>query len=203
MDNSLKIFLVSIFIILVFRCANSNSADDRETVREQKDTSFVDFIPDISVNGLELGNSETLKKNQIPEINDVIIEEPQESLPFMSFISRNGNEKLTAYCFYGSGDDEFYQFKIEYKLDHPSSQEMKSDFIKFSTESGIKLGISREDLLKIKGNNFVIEGDVIMYKLDDFNNSSFLQKYNLPIYFSKYTFKNNKLIEIYFGFEYP
>lgn len=80
---------------------------------------------------------------------------------------------------------------------------MNLDFVKFSTENGIKLGISKEDLLKIKGNNFVEEGDVIKYTLDDFNNSSFLQKYNLPIYFSNYTFKYNKLIEIYFGFEYP
>ena len=31
----------------------------------------------------------------------------------------------------------------------------------------------------------------------------FLEKYNLPIYFAEYTFDQNKLSKIYFGFEYP
>lgn len=74
-------------MVLLISCVNNSSTDNRETIKEQKDTNFVDFIPDISVNGIELCNRETLKKNQIPELKHVIIEEPQESLPFVSFIN--------------------------------------------------------------------------------------------------------------------
>lgn len=33
--------------------------------------------------------------------------------------------------------------------------------------------------------------------------SEFLYRYNMPIYFAQYDFKNNKLQKFIFGFEYP
>ena len=37
----------------------------------------------------------------------------------------------------------------------------------------------------------------------NYEKSRFLEKYNLPIYFAEYTFDQDKLSKIYFGFEYP
>jgi len=70
-------------------------------------------------------------------------------------------------------------------------------------ESGIKLGISKKYLIKIKGNSFVETNHVLRYEISDYEKSHFLGKYNLPIYFAEYTFDQDKLSKIYFGFKYP
>ena len=76
------------------------------------------------------------------------------------------------------------------------------------TESGIKIGISKKELLAIKGDDFtnkqVGNQEVLSYKIDDFSSSSFLKKYNMPVYFAEYWFTNDdRLVKYKFGFEYP
>ena len=83
------------------------------------------------------------------------------------------------------------------------TNENKTNRVMIFTESGIKLGISKKDLIKIKGNNFVETNHVLRYEISDYEKSHFLEKYNLPIYFAEYTFDQDKLSKIYSGFEYP
>ncbi|THB68796.1 MAG: hypothetical protein D6B27_01860 [Gammaproteobacteria bacterium] len=76
----------------------------------------------------------------------------------------------------------------------------------FKTESGIHLGISPNYLYSILGKpNFVKEKKKqlqVRYVIED-DKSSFLESYNMPVYYGEYYFKDNSLLVIKFGFEYP
>jgi len=77
----------------------------------------------------------------------------------------------------------------------------------FKTESGIRLGIPLTRLKAIKGEPDSIEENnaitILHYQINNYKNSRFLQRYNMPEYYSDYKFKNDKLIEFKFGFVYP
>lgn len=63
--------------------------------------------------------------------------------------------------------------------------------------------MSLKELEKIKGSSYVQDGNKIIYQLTDFYNSSFLIKYNMPSYFLECIIKNEKIIRIKYGFDYP
>jgi hypothetical protein len=44
--------------------------------------------------------------------------------------------------------------------------------------------------------------EIIEYRITD-KDSEILRKYRAAEYFATYTFKDNKLVEFHFGFEYP
>ncbi len=71
------------------------------------------------------------------------------------------------------------------------------------TQKGICLGMSMEELItklgKPKPNSRL--SDILEYEAE--NDTGILAEYNMPIYYGKYTFKQNKLISFSFGFEYP
>ena len=69
----------------------------------------------------------------------------------------------------------------------------------------IKLLIILVSVLGCAKNETYKENIVPDISVNDINyeKSRFLEKYNLPIYFAEYTFDQDKLSKIYFGFEYP
>ena len=64
-----------------------------------------------------------------------------------------------------------------------------------------------DDIINIKGVNYVTEVNnnitIITYKNEDYNESSFLKRYNMPSYFMEFTLRDNKLIRIKYGFDQP
>jgi len=157
------------------------------------------IVPDISVNDIKLSDTAAVVLGYSDLKYNII--EDKEVLPYAIFTNENKTEILKLYLFYGTKRNEFYQVEISPydKKTVPNPTKYKN----FSTESGIKLGISKKDLIKIKGNNFVETNHVLRYEISDYEKSHFLEKYNLPIYFAEYTFDQDKLCKIYFGFEYP
>ena len=157
------------------------------------------IVPDISVNDIKLSDTAAVVLGYSDLKYNII--EDKEVLPYAIFTNENKTEILKLYLFYGTKRNEFYQVEISPydKKTVPNPTKYKN----FSTESGIKLGISKKDLIKIKGNNFVETNHVLRYEISDYEKSHFLEKYNLPIYFAEYTFDQDKLSKIYFGFEYP
>lgn len=156
-------------------------------------------MPDISVNDIKLSDTTTVVLGYSDLKYNVI--EDKEELPYVIFTNENKTEILKLYLFYGTKRNEFYQAEISPydKKTVPNPTKYKN----FSTESGIKLGISKKGLIKIKGNNFVETNHVLRYEISEYEKSHFLEKYNLSIYFAEYTFDQDKLNKIYFGFEYP
>jgi lipoprotein len=182
------LLIIKLLIILVslLGCAKN------ETYKEN-------IVPDISVNDIKLSDTTVVVLGYSDLKYNVI--EIKEALPYAIFTNENKTEILKLYLFYGTKINQFYQAEISPydKKTIPNPTKYKN----FSTESGIKLGISKKDLIKIKGNSFVETNHVLRYEISDYEKSHFLEKYNLPIYFAEYTFDQDKLCKIYFGFEYP
>ena len=182
----LLIIKLLIILVSVLGCAKN------ETYRDN-------IVPDISVNNIKLSDTTAVVLGYSDLKYNVI--EGKEELPYVIFTNENKTEVLKLYLFYGTKRNEFYQAEISPYDKKTISNPTK--YKNFSTESGIKLGISKKNLIKIKGNNFVETNHVLRYEISDYEKSHFLEKYNLPIYFAEYTFDQDKLSKIYFGFEYP
>ena len=182
------LLIIKLLIILVslLDCAKN------ETYKEN-------IVSDISVNDIKLSDTTAVVLGYSDLKYNII--EDKEVLPYAIFTNENKTEILKLYLFYGAKRNEFYQVEISPYDKKTISNPTK--YKNFSTESGIKLGISKKDLIKIKGNNFVETNHVLRYEISDYEKSHFLEKYNLPIYFAEYTFDQDKLSKIYFGFEYP
>ena len=182
----LLIIKLLIILVSVLGCAKNETYKDN-------------IVPDISVNDIKLSDTTTVVLGYSDLKYNVI--EDKEELPSVIFTNENKTEILKLYLFYGTKKNEFYQAEIS-----PYDKKIvpnPTKYANFSTESGIKLGISKKDLIKIKGNNFVETNHVLRYEISDYEKSHFLEKYNMPIYFAEYTFDQDKLSKIYFGFEYP
>ena len=182
------LLIIKLLIILVslLDCAKN------ETYKEN-------IVSDISVNDIKLSDTTAVVLGYSDLKYNII--EDKEVLPYAIFTNENKTEILKLYLFYGAKRNEFYQVEISPYDKKTISNPTK--YKNFSTESGIKLGISKKDLVKIKGNNFTETNHVLRYEISDYEKSHFLEKYNLPIYFAEYTFDQDKLSKIYFGFEYP
>ena len=182
----LLIIKLLIILVSVLGCAKN------ETYKEN-------IVPDISVNDIKLSDTTAVVLGYSDLKYNVI--EGKEELPYVIFTNENKTEILKLYLFYGTKRNEFYQAEISPYDKKTISNPTK--YKNFSTESGIKLGISKKNLIKIKGNNFTETNHVLRYEISDYEKSHFLEKYNMPIYFAEYTFDQDKLCKIHFGFEYP
>jgi len=196
--------LIAIITTLNIGCDNKKTSNEEikiSSTRYVEDTCTHDgFKPDLCINNIELINIQSVRK-QFGDLKP-FVKDSSSSLPYAEFLNDKGTEKLTVYLFYGTDYNELYQFMVEAS----SSKDKKLKRLKdafFSTENNIKLGISKDELVKIKGNDFTEIDNVIKYILSDYEKSCFLQKYNLPEYFAEYTFNKDKLTKIYFGFKYP
>ena len=69
------------------------------------------------------------------------------------------------------------------------------------TKKGISLGITKEELIIKIGNPNRVTGDQYEYRAE--YHGGILKRYNMPIYYGKYTFVKNRLVSFSFGFEYP
>ena len=182
------LLIIKLLIILV----SLSGCAKNETYRDN-------IVPDISVNNIKLSDTTAVVLGYSDLKYNVI--EGKEELPYVIFTNENKTEVLKLYLFYGTKRNEFYQAEISPYDKKTISNPTK--YKNFSTESGIKLGISKKNLIKIKGNNFTETNHVLRYEISDYEKSHFLEKYNMPIYFAEYTFDQDKLCKIHFGFEYP
>ncbi|MET0638219.1 MAG: hypothetical protein ABWZ25_19470 [Chitinophagaceae bacterium] len=132
------------------------------------------------------------------------------SSPVAVFSNTGNDEYLLAYQYEGNAQSSFSCFEIGYIKDLKGIDESKvnhSGEKSFRTESNLQLGLSLADIVKIKGNGFKkkrVNGETILnYRIDDFATSTFLKKYNMPGYFIELVSKEDKVVKIVFGFDYP
>jgi hypothetical protein len=166
------------------------------------------FKPDESISGIYFYNpNSTIEK--IPQIDQYwnSITDTSDTMPNIKFYNRDSSEILTLFIHYGSYKYDFAEFNISqanWRNAETIIYYLPDKY--FITESGIRLGISLEDLKGIKGDVFVHRSyyniDTLSYKINDFN-TKFLLKYHMPEYYAYYVFYNKKLIEFGFGFTYP
>jgi hypothetical protein len=204
------------FLFFAGSCKNFNSTNAFEIISKdslnQATDSFPNdgsdinnignFIPDVKVNNLELSNPESIITN-VGDLQYLMTEDA--GLPHFSLTNNGGIVKLSLISFPGSGYNDIYQFILEY---NSGLEKLKSaNYSNFITESNLQLGISKSDVLKIKGNSYRVEKkdnlEILTYRITNYNSSPFLKKYNLPCYFMEFELKDDKVMKIKFGFDYP
>ena len=192
--NIISFCLINYFVLLI----------EINTCAQNKLPS-VPKCADISINGIFLEDNISIE-----DIlgKDIKLSKPKNDFPQANFLNSDSSQILTLIFHYGNEKNKFSEFRVR-----KNEEKMKSSYPVlcgvdcFITYKGIKLGISRNDLVRILGDGYkeIKDSDyhVIIYRLKNVEDSQFLKYYNLPSYFGKYVFKNNKLERFSFGFEYP
>ena len=154
-------YFVGIIFMLFTNCKDTKN----ETYKDN-------IVPDISINDIKLSDTTAVVLGYSDLKYNVI--EGKEALPYAIFTNENKTEILKLYLFYGAKRNEFYQAEIspydKKTIPNPTK------YANFFTESGIKLGISKKDLIKIKGNIFVETNHVLRYEISDYEKSRFFRK---------------------------
>lgn len=210
MENNLTYtFVISLCFLVSVSCNMSQSSStNKVTSLEEQDivtrkvNQVVDFTPDTTINGVLILNNARSSTEFYADISSgEVISNLRES-PVIGFNNRANEEYLLLYLYEGSGKNEFSCFEIG-TITNLEPEVINTDYGKFSTESGLTLGMSFEELIEIKGKSYILVEDKIIYKLADYSKSDFLKRHNMPAYFLECTLKNNSIIKIKYGFEYP
>jgi len=202
--------LIILFLFFIVSCEN-NSLRNKETedlvINDTSIIRVVEYIPDICLNEFTLMEKiESFGDEKL--IND-----------YLFCKSKNENEFLAMAANYGDIKNEYRLFRVFRKEQFKTYSEFRNinietiyfkqlDDKNFISESYIKLGLDKSDLIAKKGSDYLMEeidGYMrITYKIIDYEKSDLLQKYSMPEYRSEYLFdKNNKLIQFNFGFIMP
>jgi hypothetical protein len=165
---------------------------------------------DTSVIDIFLSNPKQSEKILGNKISLIIYDGSSDNdfLPHVNYYNKSKKEILTLVSFPGGIKNSFQEIYIRY------AKNSEKEFVNhlnnipfFITGKGIKLGISKKSLISLLGDNYKIGSDnnieILSYTFEEGNYHSFLDEYGLPLYYGMYTFKNDKLINFSFGFEYP
>ena len=127
---------------------------------------------------------------------DSLVNESDTAAPDIYFYNISKTEYLRMKKWYGDGANVFRSFEIgETKILPKNIQILNSDFIRFNTESSVKIGMKKEDFLRIKKRMTFLENQS--------NGLNVLSFSDGELYYSVYYFKNDLLIKFEFGYLYP
>jgi len=165
-----------------------------------------EFKPDTTINQINLEDSRSIIK-KLKADTSVITEIVKESPWRLQLRNKFGNQLLTLFFHPGNSTWAFSEFKVQILSQEVNMEKMiKLNDNEFITEKGIKLGLSKSELIRKMGRptNTKIENgfEIIEYRIID-PNSMMLKKYNQAEYFAIYKLKNDRIIEFHFGFVMP
>lgn len=227
-----KMIITTLLVLLAFGCKDKSDshADLVKHVKANVDTVVVSKPDSTNIEGRKIKVEEELKKvSPDSTINKLLLLENSESLkrfyskdktistieklresPIAIFSNSDKSQYLLAYHYEGNPKDQFSCFEIGYfendkKLIQNPSYSIDNKV--FETESKLSLGITLEKLIEIKGDGYVSKKDkdqlIVTYRIDNYDKTLFLKRYNMPGYFMEFTLKNNTVTKILFGFDYP
>lgn len=170
---------------------------------EYLNVSNCNFVePDTSLSGIILRNTTSAKKI-IGAINKI------DSFNRYHFYSKDAKEMLTLTQHPGDEKNQISIFNVE--IPNNTKEDYKKLYIEtFKTEKGIRLGITKSELISILGDCYktidVTKNEIelqylIEYPMD--SKTKFLSRNNMPIYFANYEFLDDKLVSMEYGFENP
>lgn len=208
MKKILKSATLLLCSILLFTfCTNSpKTAPEKETESSSTEKK-AEFIPDTTINDKFTLRTPGLLEELKLVMMTKLIEKIRQS-PVAIISNEDQTEYLLLHQFEGDTEDTYSIFEIsKEETALKKAIQYRSGEKNFQSESGIKLGLSMADIIKIKGPGYELEPtgkDTLMrYTLADYDNSAFLKTYNMPSYFLKVKIKNSKAEHISFGFDYP
>ena len=168
------------------------------------------FVPDETISNIRLVDSTSALK-KYPKLNQVSYSNTCETIPWrnIKFYNKDSSEILTLIIYPGGYKHCFYVFTVT----KASNDEDKCKIYAlpdkfFITESGIKIGLTKSELLAIKGEPFQIKteqgNEILCYEINLLESKTTrLSNYCMPEYYAYYTFKQSRLIKFEFGFTYP
>lgn len=158
------------------------------------------FIPDTSINQIELLDAASFQRHLPNEMNY-----SNEVVRHVALLNHNGYQVCSLSFLPGSSLDEVGAFDVWYR-DKTNDTGVVVLVHEFVTESGIHLGITSNELKMIKGRPDSVDtkqGLTFYYFIDGLGTSSFLKRYNMPTYYARYAFTQDKLTRFSFGFVNP
>jgi len=195
-------FLLLFF--LLFSCHQSEKKIQRKIGNETVITENFSK-PDFKVNQLQLREENSI--NNFYSQNLRLLDNLRYS-PVIAFTDKEKKEYLLAYQYEGDVKNSFSCFEVGYLKDDPKLEKdvTQTKYDNFNTESGLKLGMTLEEITNIKGSNYKVEKksneQIIRYMIDNPDDPK-IKKYKMPPYFMEFYLKDTKLYKIIFGFEYP
>jgi hypothetical protein len=170
----------------------------------------VNIVPDTTINNkFFLKDYKSLSNFYSTNDPLLLVEEIRES-PVIIFGNKSNKEYLLAYQYEGDTENAYSCFEIGYFEDDKMlslERSNQTEETNFQTESGLRLGLSLDEITLIKGKEYEQQESggyvVINYSIEDYKNSPFLKRYNMPGYFIQIRLKNNAVRKITFGFDYP
>ena len=206
MSNVMRQIIIIISSVLLLTYCNNSVSSAKLILNIMDTTENSELQCDTSINGLLfLNNAASIQSvfgNIMPLTNK------NADLPYLYVISNKKKEYLKLVVFPGSSANNVSQFEVGY-APSLSGMDIKqtSNDEHFMTESMIMLGMSKSEIIKTKGSSYVTiqkgNEQTLRYFIDNYDRSTFLKRYNMPIYFAEYVITNDHLIRYSFGFEYP
>ena len=218
MNIMLRIIYIVTILLSLTNCNNSNNkpvsvTDTLKSIEPEK--KIVEKYQDNS----KLVSSVCIFDNPDTSLSNIKLRDAKSAATILEVTKLNGD---TTYQFYSKDKKEilgvtvhpgdYYSqisiFQVKYAV--KSNQGTISKIDNFKTEKGIRLGLTKNEIVGRLGNCYSLSDStknsfVINYRLEDPNDSKtkLLERQNMPIYYATYKFKSGKLIEYEFGFEYP
>lgn len=168
--------------------------------------------PDTAVNGIRLSDTESARrilgsamKVKLPHEQDKDDKGADVSYPYRRFASKDGTQELKLYIHYGDVIDSYNEAEVGF-APRSGSNAPKLPFGDFSTQSGIQLNMSEQQLVSRLGSCFkrsVARGIVTLEYVIDDEKHPLLKRVNMPSYYALYIFEGGRLTRFKFGFEYP
>lgn len=214
-------FIQIVLTVLVLTACNNpqdktSSTKDRELVPEPdkdlrekfeaeqklKTTGCIFLNPDTSLSKINLRDS---KSTELIISNKDKIDDNDQ----YHYYSTMYRETLTMTQHPGDGKYQISIFKVEYS-DKADYGYRKLNIDTFKTEKGIKLGMSKKQIIERLGSCYVANDSSkgyieLYYRLETPNDSKtkILENNNMPIYYASYKLWKDRLEKFEFGFEYP
>ncbi|MBW8523545.1 hypothetical protein K0U91_12270 [Chryseobacterium chendengshani] len=198
---------MSSFLLLFFVLFSCQQSEKKVQEKKENETVITEKFskPDFKINQLELREENSLTDFYSQNIR--LLDNLRYS-PVTIFTDKEKKEYLIAYQYEGDVKNSFSCFELGYLKDDPKLERDfgKTKYDNFKTESGLKLGMTSEEITNLKGTDFKVEKkskeEIIRYTIDNPDDPK-IKQYEMPPYFMEFYLKDNRLYKIIFGFEYP
>jgi|APLak6261703504_1056268.scaffolds.fasta_scaffold01201_4 hypothetical protein len=160
---------------------------------------------DLTVSGVQLNDSSSAR---LPFGAQVQLDDPDSDRPKAFICNADRTEKLTLVYYEGDTSYIISEFQVErVETRYVDCMQPPMQIDRFVSGKGIQLGMTRNDVTHIFGKDYneqpQLDEVVISYRIDNKNESGFLQNNSAPAYYGQYHFKEDKLVRFSFGFEFP
>lgn len=206
-ERNYRMLMSSFLVVFALYNCQHKTENNNQINNTNLENKIEDFKPEISINKLLYLRDDTSLEKFYPNYKNLIAIDKIRETSVIIFANKTSKEYLLAYKYEGDIKNSFSMFEIGYLQNSPELKHFTTtNYNNFHTELGLTLGMSVDDLIKLKGENFKIEnnskGKILKYEISNPNNL-YVKKYEMPPYFMDFYLKNEKVYLIIFGFEYP